>query len=545
MAYKAEAAGSTVPLIAPATRGYYIQTLRQSGQWLDKNLVAEQIPSHILALAPKTVVEQFRLIPLGVDVEDGRQRLVLVTDWPQNIKNIARLEELFKMPVRILLTAAENLAVAMESYYGVANAAVERAPVLNKVVDSDADDRVDEADTSPLVAKADSILWAALNHKASDIHILPHAAGSYVLMRIDGRLLNMSKNHEIGRREKKAIVNIFKNKCDPPMDISSQFQPDGGAFKLEWQGSTVDCRVSTMPTIRGQKVVIRLLAPNQTALDIRKLGFFEADIAAIEKASFIPSGLLLVTGPTGSGKSTTLYSVLKQYGGLANNTITIEDPVEYKDETLTQTQVREAEQEKLSLDARKILKVSLRQDPDIILYGEIRDAEDAAIAIQAAQTGHKVLSTVHAKDCISTLDRLFDMGIRRSSLLGELNCIVSQRLVSLLCPHCAQPYQPGRLDKLFLSAADIAELANGHPLQAGPGCPHCHEGYSGRTVVAEVVLFDNALRDFLRQERGLLDMLEYLRREKGFKTMWEKGLQLVKTGKVDIDSICRVITPNQ
>lgn len=534
------------PTIVPATKNFYLQLLKQSNQWYSKKLTTEKIPAEILKLVSSDIIEDYQVIPIALETENNSTsgRLVLVTDRPHNVKAIPILEELISLPIKILISDSVNVSSGIKHHYDVeakSNTYAEQI-IREDFQDDEEKDDAGLQENSPIVEKVDNIIRAALKRRASDIHILPTEEGSYVLLRIDGKFVNASQEFPVAKREKRFVVNIVKTMCEPPIDISNRLIPHGGSFKLRWKDNWTDFRVSTMPTIRGEKVVIRLLDTSRVPLDLDSLGFLENDNREIIKALQIPSGLFIVTGPVGSGKSTTLHSAIKKFNGLENNTITIEDPVEYKDESLTQVQVREADSEKVKLTAKKILKASLRQDPDNILYGEIRDEEDAEIAIQASQTGHRVLSTLHTKDSISTLDRLFDLGIKRLSLLRELNCIISQRLVSLNCPKCAERYTPTYEEVLLLTPEEIAFINSGTP-KRGKGCSACNNGFYSRTVVAEIIRFDNELRDFFRTDHGITEVLQELKQKIGFKTMWEKGLELVKDGVIDITELTRKITP--
>lgn len=526
--------------ILPATTKHYIEQLKKNGQWYGKPLVDEKISAQIIKLVDADIVREYQVVPVGIENDD----LVLVTSLIKTMKSADKLMELLQRGIKLQLDTLENVASGIQFYYDVSP--IVRYTEFEALTeeDSNQEDTGDPYEYSAIIAKVDDMIANALKSRASDIHIHPHENGSFVLFRIDGRLINFSAEHVIERKDKKAVVNVIKNRCTPAMNISNHLMPEGGTFKIPWSGRIVDFRVSTMPTIRGQKVVIRVLNTKRVALDLNKLGFTPEERRLMDSALLRTSGFFIVSGPTGSGKSTTLHAILKRFNGLENNTITIENPVEYKDETITQTQVREADSDKTTLDSKTIFKTTLRQDPDNVYYGEVRDEEDAKIAIEAAQTGHRVLTTVHADDVPTTLDRLFDLDIKRSSLLSKLNCIMSQRLVMQLCPHCSIPGELSEDDTMMLSEAERADLESGTLKKAGPGCKECFHGYLGRSVVAEFVVFDNALRDFLRHDRGICEILEELRNTKGFQTMWDKGLAMVKQGRVNFSDLLRAITPN-
>lgn len=532
-------------VIEPATPEYYMKLLRESGQWYDGDLVKAEILDNIIRRVSPKDAETYQIVPLCIEPESKTNKsvLVLITDIAQNAKIVDRLESLFGMPVKILFCENHTIIKGLKYYYNVdgkspANLFAIREHVIAE--DDDSDDVSEQDINTPLQKKLENILITACNKKASDIHLDPNKSGITVRFCIDGRLVDVTKDFVInGKKEKNALINLVKNKCEPKLNIANSLMPEDGSFSLNYDGRNISFRVSTLPTNLGQNATIRVLPTSRTVLDLNRLGFTEEDNKKISYASSTPSGLFLVVGPTSSGKTTTLYSIVQGFGGLANKTITIEDPVEYNDDSLTQVQIREVGDEKLILDAPKILKAALRQAPKNILYGEVRDERDADVCIQAAQTGHRVLSTLHARSVITALDRLFDMGIKRSSLLTEINCIIAQRLVGLLCTTCSSEYIP--VEDSTLSKENALYLQGGSPRVAGNGCKFCNGGYLGQTVVAEVLVFDNQLRDFLKVERGIKETLDMLREKYTFKTLWEKSLDLVFEGKVDIKEVLRVV----
>lgn len=521
----------------PATKKYYQDSLKTNGLWYDKSIKDADIPNDMLHVFGKEIIEKYQVIPVGFDAAG---QLILVTDLSQNLKETPLFEELAGMSVKINLSDAENVREGILFHCNVRTK--QNADGLSDIEEEETDE-YDEVEKSALVSKVERIISTALNRGGSDIHLEPGDSRMYVSIRIDGRLVNFSREFPIDKNEKTLIVNIVKSMCKPPMNTSNKIMPDGGSFTRVFNQKLIDFRISTIPTIRGQKMVIRLLDSNKVPLDLDELGFLNEDIKSIQKALMMSAGLFIVTGPVGSGKSTTIHAAIKPFKSLNHNTITIENPCEYRDELLTQIQIRQAESKERSLDGKKIFKEILRQDPETIFYGETRDQEDAELLITASLSGHRVLTTLHAKDAVSALDRLLDMGINKSSLLKELNGILSQRLLALNCPNCVENYVPSGEEILLLSQQDLDHINNGTPKQ-GKGCPACNEGFLGRTVVAEIILFDNKFRDFLNKERGINEILFYLRKEKQFKTIWEKGIELVKAGKVTLSELIRVFPPS-
>jgi len=531
----------------PSTNAHFRQQLKESGQWYEDDLIKNPIAADVIKLVPKNIVERFLVVPVDVEeTVDQKMKVVLVTNSERAFKSVEKIIEELDMQVRLLQTHEGNFLAACEHYYGISanKLGLDKSNLLNKSEDEFS------SEVTPIVSRADSMITAAINRKASDIHMLPTSNGCQVEFRINGHLINVSKEFRFPVNEQDEVVNIIKNKCDPKMDSSNIKKDDsGGKIKFKHNNEVIDIRVATVPATYGQKLNMRLLTGARGNLDLEKLGYLDRDVLAIRIALMATSGLFLATGPTGSGKTTTLYAeiydVLKQRGEPLN-IMTIEDPIEYQDETFCQVQVHEAKDKELSLTARDILKVGLRLDPDIFLFGEIRDKDDAEVTIEAATTGHKVFSTVHARDCISAISRLLDLDVSKSSLLREIKIIVSQRLVGVVCPHCSVEYKIKKEDCLILTDEEIQYLNEGKPrrrrtkAETQVQCRHCKDGHSGRTAVAEYVVFDTDLRDFLLDAVKFASIQSKLE-NRGFRSMWAKGLDLVREGVVDLDEVVTVI----
>jgi type IV pilus assembly protein PilB len=536
---------ATIPI--PATKRYYLEMLKRSDLWYSKSMKDEKIPTKLLDYLPRDIIEQYQIMPVDMEVqkEDGTlsERLVLVTDWVQNLKEISLFEEMAGMPVKIKISDNENVKQGILFHYNVKTKLMDIANLENEEEEQrGVDQEYDATVNSLIVTKLENIIHTALNKGGSDIHLHPGDKQTYVKIRIDGRLVNFSKEYPIDESEKNYIVNIVKNMCRPALNTSNHLMPDDGSFRRKWNQKWIDFRVSTMPTILGQEVVIRLLDSTKVPLNMDQLGFSEKDKTKIKKIIMIPAGLFFVTGPTGSGKSTTIHAAMEPFKRMDHKCITIENPCEYRDENLAQIQIREGG-EKVSLDGRKIFKAILRQDPETIFYGETRDKEDASLLITATLSGHRILSTLHATDAVSGLDRLFDLGVEKSSL-KQINGILSQRLLTLNCPHCSEAYTPSEEETLLLTDLEIADLQSGAPKQ-GKGCASCNEGFLGRKVVTEIIVFTNEFRDFLlEKEHGIIEIQKYLREKQDFKTIWENGLELVKAGQVKLSELIRVFPPS-
>lgn len=531
-----------------STWEHFADEMRKAGQWFDGDLVAMGIADDVVKMVPNDVVEMFAVVPAMYDVIN--KVLVLVTSSEQGFKNVGVISELVGRSVELKMADESVVRLAAQVYYGVnlASALAEKKELLEVLVEKK-DSEVSEAERSPLVGMVERMIFAAISQGVSDVHLLPNSTGIEVEFRTDGHLKGISNRFVFTAKERLTVVNILKTKCTPKLESAKQNQPDDGSFKIKFGDSWVDIRVSTTPVVFGQKVVLRLLPGDKSIRQLDKLGYLEEDLKGIRKALLSTSGIFLAVGPTGAGKSTTLYAQIYDildHSDEPLNVITIEDPIEYRDEKFCQIQVRMAGTEKLSLTARDIFKACLRQDPDLFLFGEIREREDALLAIEAGTTGHRVFSTVHAKDCMAAIDRLLDLQVPEGSLLRELNLIVSQRLVSLLCPECSIDHTTKLDDSVLLTEEEVAilnrygKVRKRRVVGERSECPHCNDGYKGRTAVAEYLVFDLAFRDFLRKKPSLLAVQDEIRR-RGFRSMWDKGLDLVAEGRVDLDEIIRVI----
>lgn len=394
-------------------------------------------------------------------------------------------------------------------------------------------------ESSPVVRLLDATLFDALKAQASDLHLESTAQGMVIRHRLDGVMVHVG---DIGSREV-AEQLVSRLKVMAELDIGERRLPQDGRFKLRVQQSAgagvreVDFRVSIMPSSFGEDAVLRILdrsrlAAEQQALSLEGLGFEADDAAVVRRLARKPYGLLLVTGPTGSGKTTTLYAVVQEINDGADKIITIEDPVEYQLGGVVQIPVNE----KKGLTFARGLRSILRHDPDRVMVGEIRDAETAQIASQAALTGHLVLSTIHANNVFDVVGRFMHMGVDLYNMVSALNGVVAQRLMRKLCPHCAQPWQPEASD---LKSAQLPLDVKGRFMRA-VGCPHCRgTGYRGRQAIAEILLMDDTLRDLI-VARAPLTQVKAHARASGTRLLREAALAAVLRGESTIDELNRV-----
>ena len=391
-------------------------------------------------------------------------------------------------------------------------------------------------DQSAVVKLVNSTLYDALKTGASDIHLECEADGLVIKYRVDGVLVSVGQARGLETAEQ--VISRVKVLAE--LDIAERRIPQDGRFKVRIQGREVDFRVSVMPNIFGEDAVLRLLdrraiAESAQALRLDHLGLDAEAMAAIRKLSAKPHGMLLVTGPTGSGKTTTLYAAITEINSGRDKIVTIEDPVEYRLPRVLQIPVNE----KKGLTFARGLRSILRHDPDKIMVGEIRDGETAQIAVQAALTGHLVFTTVHANNVFDVLGRFMHMGVDPYSFSAALNGIVAQRLLRMSCEHCsveAQP-DPALLDGLELVDGDLS----GWRLRAGRGCGHCRgTGYKGRKAVAEVLILDDAMREMIAAKAPLTQLKEAARRA-GMRPLRQTALEIVARGETTLEEVGRVV----
>ncbi len=374
-----------------------------------------------------------------------------------------------------------------------------------------------------------TLIAEARELRSSDIHIETYEEKCRVRVRIDGLLI---ERYILNRSDYPALVN--KIKIRGMLDISEKRLPQDGRILFEAEGMKFDIRVSVLPTLYGEKIVLRLLSNDATNVDIKSLGFEERELGDYMEGIKKPNGILLISGPTGSGKTTTLYATLKILNKETTNILTVEDPIEYTLEGINQVQLKEA----IGLTFAKALKTFLRQDPDIIMLGEIRDGETAQMAIRAALTGHLVLSTIHTNSAWGTISRLVDMGVEPFLLAGTINTSVAQRLLRLLCPECksTEAFDPKLFPKNFRAPRILKEHST------AVGCEHCHyTGYKGRKAIYEVIPIDFELAECIRSNNlNVSDLLK----ERQIKTLSQNAFELFQGGETSLEEVYALLMNN-
>ena len=456
---------------------------------------------------------------------------------PQSLPTIDRLRQLTGCRIRPVLALESNILEFIRKYAGgdmdvnafLASLAESEVEVVERetVDDGPATDLDKMVEGSPIVNLVNVALLTAVKDGASDIHIEPDKKGTRVRYRIDGVLREMMKPPP-GMHA--AIVSRVK--VIGKMDISEKRLPQEGRVRIVAEGREIDLRVSSMPTLLGEKLVLRILDKANLRIRMEDLGFREETLAAFHRMLYQPHGLVLVTGPTGSGKTTTLYSALDLLRSPERNIVTVEDPVEYQLDLINQIQVHEA----IGLTFARALRSILRQDPDVIMVGEIRDEETARVAVQAALTGHLVLATLHTNDAPGAVARLLDMGVEPYLLSSALNGAIAQRLARTVCPNCATKYYPA---ENVIRDAGLGEKP-GRVFRKGTGCEQCHNsGYHGRIGIYEVMEVTPEIRRMVHRAAASHELREYLRQH-GVLALREEGVQIALEGKSTLEEVLRV-----
>jgi type IV pilus assembly protein PilB len=504
------------------------------------------VETAVLELIPRNTATHYCVLPL---VREGK-RLIAVMAEPQNLHTLDELRFMTGMEISPRLGFRGEINEAIEKCYGqvpeTAGAPAEKLPFVEQVdisqmqfFTASSSEKNQAAiqefeaelrnERTPAVRLVSAMIYAAATKRASDIHIEPQAQSTTVRIRVDGVLRELT---HIPNELQATVVSRVKILAD--MDIAERRAPQDGSFLVQIADHNLDIRVSTLPTHYGEKVVLRLLDPSATRVHFTDLGFSEDDSNALQSVLVQPQGMILVTGPTGSGKTTTLYSALNAVRSPTVNIITIEDPIEYKIEEVNQVAVNP----KAGLTFATSLRSILRQDPNIIMVGEIRDGETAEIALRASQTGHLVLSTLHTNDAIAAITRLLDLKIPAFLVASSVTAIVAQRLVRKLC-RCRKeaPLTPEHASRLL--TAGLVDF--GDHTYVPVGCPECDDtGYKGRIGIYEVLLPDEHIRAAIRS--GIRDEeVRTLARSAGMRSMQEDALTKVSSGMTTLEEVLRVV----
>jgi type II secretory ATPase GspE/PulE/Tfp pilus assembly ATPase PilB-like protein len=493
--------------------------------------------------------ELFRSIPADLMLRYGfvpyrreGKALVIVVSDPTDIPMIDELGIILATPIKVTVgapSAIQSILKKSESSQRVLEDATEGFQLTVVKDDEAAEDNLTverlTSDISPIIKLVDSTIYTAIQRRASDIHIETGEDSVHVKYRIDGVLQPAMR--PIAKQFLSSIVSRVKVMAE--LDIAEKRVPQDGRFKVRMPGKTIDFRVSVMPSAHGEDVVIRILDKESiseqfTELKLDILGMPDEELKRFRKYIREPYGMVLVTGPTGSGKTTTLYAALSEIRSVEDKIITIEDPVEYQLSGITQIPINE----KKGLTFARGLRSILRHDPDKIMVGEIRDPETAQIAIQSALTGHLVFTTVHANNVVDVLGRFLNMGVEPYQFVSALNCVMAQRLVRLICAHCRRPVKVDR--KLLLESAMDPSLADTHQFYEGAGCIECGgTGFKGRTAICELLDLSDRIREMILERRPTSEVKKAAH-EEGMRFLRESAVEKVMLGQSTLREINKV-----
>ena len=501
------------------------------------DLSKTDIPTELAQMLSKNIAKQYNVVPVRVHKDE----IYLAMSDPMNFYAIEEVKKAVHKKVIPMVATAAGVERAIQVLYGnegAAKAIEEMRRDSRNTEDISVPDTAfvsnqldDGASSAPTIRLVNSIIERAINERASDIHLEPRESNLHVRMRIDGimqEILTVPKDLQ-------ASV-IARWKIMSGLDIAERRIPQDGRFNVRIKEKDIDLRVSTLPTVYGEKIVARLLDKSGGKLSKEAIGLEGEDLAKYEQMLKIRSGVILIVGPTGSGKSTTMYTMIDDLNTKDVNMVTLEDPVEYNIDGVNQVQINE----KVGMTFANGLRAILRQDPDIIAVGEIRDGETAAIAMRAAITGHVVLSTIHTNDAVGTIERLHDIGVEPYMVSSALKGVISQRLVRRICPKCKTEYTPAEneLTDLGLNGTE------GLHFYRGEGCPNCfNTGYRGRIAVFEMLQINSKLRNLIatKAERPEIEA-ELKRPENGFVSLRQNALRLLNEGITSPEEVLRVIS---
>jgi type IV pilus assembly protein PilB len=491
------------------------------------DLTEYPVDASATSLLPEPLARRYKALPIGE--RDGRL-LVAMSD-PANVYALDDIRAMTNRDVQPVVATAGDIEQAIRKYSSMGDQVEQLAADAADQAEEDVDQISAALEEAPIVKLVTAIMSQAVSDRASDVHIEPSEKDVRIRFRVDGVL------HEV-MRPKKNIQNglISRLKVMADMNIAEKRVPQDGRISIRVGGKGLDLRVATLPTVHGEKIVIRILDKSSALIELPKLGFAEDSYKRYEQSFRKPYGAILVTGPTGSGKSTTMYATLNILNSADRNIITVEDPVEYRLAGVNQIQVHA----KAGLTFPTALRSILRADPDIILIGEIRDRETAMIAVESALTGHLVLSSLHTNDAPSAITRLIEMEVETFLVASALDCVVAQRLARKLCDHCKEAYDP---EPAELQQAGYPEhvWADVSRLYRHVGCTHCsNTGYRGRIGLYEVMVMSEEI-ERLTVERASSDQVRAIAREQGMSTLKDDGLEKARSGQTSIEEVLRVV----
>ena len=492
------------------------------------------IDPEVISLISEKTALRFKLIPISKNDDE----LIIAMANPLDVYAIDFVRDHTKVKrIKSLLASEDDVINAITNYYelGEYDDIIDKlgTEVVFKEEEAEEDSSKLEAISkeAPIIQLVNMLIVQGVKDRASDIHVEPNERSLLIRFRVDGILRDI---RALPNTIKSAIVSRIKILAK--MDIAERRLPQDGRFQVKFGTREVDLRVSTIPTVLGEKVVLRLLDKSKGVIKLDHLGFIPEQLEVFESIISKSYGIILLTGPTGSGKTTTLYAALSEVNSKDKNIITVEDPVEYKLDRINQIQIKP----KINLTFANTLRSILRQDPDIIMVGEIRDTETAQIAVQAALTGHLVFSTLHTNDAASAITRLIDMNVETFLISSSVIVVIAQRLVRVICEKCKEEYIPG---KDVLSALNIKDDSNNDgkiKLYRGTGCSSCKDtGYYGRTSIFELIVLDEEIRALIISKASS-NVIKDVAIKKGMKTLKHSGMEKAKQGITTIEEVLRV-----
>ncbi|MDD4912656.1 MAG: ATPase, T2SS/T4P/T4SS family [Sideroxydans sp.] len=487
------------------------------------------VDSAAVQMIPKEVARRYLLVPLSVDL--ANKNLTLAIADPDNIIALDQVRALLRDEYRLitLLASESDILRAIDQYYGFE---LSIDGILHEIEPGEIENQslqqgVNEF-SQPVVRLIDALLTEAVQQGASDIHFEPENSFLRIRYRVDGVLRQVRSLHKSFWP-----AMVVRMKVMSGMNIAETRAPQDGRISLRLSGRPIDFRVASHPTTYGENLVLRILDRQKGLVPVNQIGLDEAALSTLLSIISKPEGIVLVTGPTGSGKTTTLYSVLNHVNTESVNIMTLEDPVEYPIPLIRQSSVNEA----AKLDFASGIRSLMRQDPDIILVGEIRDHATAEMAFRAAMTGHQVYSTLHTNSAVGAIPRLLDIGILPDILAGNIIGIVAQRLIRKLCKHCKYPYQPDQAERKLLGLMHNEEVT----LYRAAGCEICHhQGYTGRQAIMEILKIDSDLDDLIARRASIRD-IKHAALENGFRPLAQDGIRRIVQGITSIAEVSRVV----
>ncbi len=501
------------------------------------NLNDVEIPAEAIEKVPAQMAKTYRIVPLEYD--KGRNNLTVVLDNPTNFRATDDLSTLMGFRVAAKITDPEALESALTKYYQTHEESINEligeiqgdsflAEFEGRNQSIDLDELKELSESNPIKKLLNLVLLQAIRDKASDVHFEPFENEYKMRYRIDGVLYEMIPPPKHIAAALSSRIKVMAN-----LDIAERRLPQDGRISLTVQGNPVDLRVSVLPTMFGESVVLRVLDRTQVSLDLEKLGLRQENIKLLRQLIRKPNGIIIVTGPTGCGKTTTLYAAMKELNTIESKLITTEDPVEYDIDGLIQVQIRSD----IGLTFARCLRSILRQDPDIILVGEIRDLETAEIAAQASLTGHLVFTTLHTNDAPSSIARILDLGVEPFLVTATLEGIIAERLVRRICEACKTPFEPTEIQLMELSLTP--EDVRGKKFYYGRGCSKCNNtGYKGRTGIFEIMTFNDEIRELIMNQAST-SVLRLAAQKAGMKLLRENGLAAIYDGITTIDEVVK------